>query len=53
LQEAGLRLRQDLLDAGIISELRPPVTDVERYKSRKAVPVKGEPMFETVINERR
>jgi len=52
-QRANLELQRQLLDAGIISELRPPITDWEPYRNRKAVPIQGEPISETIIRERR
>jgi hypothetical protein len=52
-QQASLALQRQLLEAGIISELRPPITDLEPYRNRKAVPIQGEPISETVIRERR
>ncbi len=52
-QQVGLQLQRELLDAGIISELRPPITDLTPYRNRQAVPIQGEPISETVIHERR
>ncbi len=52
-QQADLALQRQLLEAGIISELRPPITDMAPYRNRKAVPIQGEPISETVIRERR
>jgi hypothetical protein len=51
--QVSLQLQQELLDAGIISELRPPITDLTPYRNRQAVPIQGEPISETVIRERR
>ncbi len=37
-------LQQRLLKAGIISEIKPPITDLTPYQHRQAVPVQGEPL---------
>jgi putative addiction module CopG family antidote len=42
-----------LLEAGIISEVKPPITDLTPYQNREAVPVQGEPLSEAIIRERR
>ena len=42
-----------LLAAGIISEIKPPITDLTPYQNRRAVPIQGEPISETAIRERR
>lgn len=42
-----------LLEAGIISEIKPPITDLAPYQNRQAVTVQGEPLSEAVIRERR
>ena len=52
-QRADLAMQRQLLEAGIISELRPPITDLEPYRNRKAVPIQGEPISETIIRKRR
>jgi Arc/MetJ-type ribon-helix-helix transcriptional regulator len=46
-------LQQRLLEAGIISEIKPSITDLTPYQHRQAVPIQGEPLSETVIRERR
>lgn len=46
-------LQRRLLDAGLLSEIKPPITDHSAYRNRKAVPIQGEPLSETVIRERR
>ena len=50
---ADQELQRRLLEAGIISEIKPPITDLTPYRNRRAVPIQGEPMSETVIRERR
>jgi Arc/MetJ-type ribon-helix-helix transcriptional regulator len=46
-------LQQRLLKAGIISDIKPTITDLTPYRNRQAIPVEGEPLSETVIRERR
>ena len=50
---ADQELQRRLLEAGIISEIKPPITDLMPYRNRRAVPIQGEPFSETVIRERR
>lgn len=47
------RLDQLLLEAGVISEIPPPITDFTPYHNRKPIEVKGKPVSETIIEERR
>ena len=46
-------LQRRLLAAGLISEIKPPITDLTPYRNRRAVPIQGEPISETAIRERR
>ena len=50
---ADQELQRRLLAAGIISEIKPPITDLTPYRNRRAVPIQGEPISETVVRERR
>ncbi len=50
---ADQELQRRLLEAGIISEIKPPITDLTPYRNRRAVPIQGEPISETAIRERR
>jgi len=50
---ADQELQRRLLAAGIISEIKPPITDLAPYRNRRAVPIQGEPISETAIRERR
>jgi len=52
-ETADQELQRRLLEAGIISEIKPPITDMTPYRNRRAVPIQGEPISETVIRERR
>jgi transcriptional regulator of acetoin/glycerol metabolism len=42
-----------LLAKGVISEIPPPITDLTPFQNRKLMEVKGEPLSETVVEERR
>jgi len=46
-------LQRRLFEAGVLGEMRPPITDLAPYRNRQAVPIQGEPLSETVIRERR
>jgi hypothetical protein len=46
-------LEQRLLEAGVISRIPPSISDLTPYKNRKPVEVKGKPVSETIIEERR
>jgi putative addiction module CopG family antidote len=50
---ADQELQRRLLAAGIISEIKPPITDMAPYQNRRAIPIQGEPLSATVIRERR
>ncbi len=42
-----------LLAAGMMSEIKPPVKDLTPYRERQPVPIKGEPLSRTIIEDRR
>lgn len=46
---------QHLLDIGVISEVKPPLTEQElaRFRAYKPIEVKGKPVSETLIEDRR
>lgn len=44
---------QYLYEKGIIAEIKPPITDFSRYDNYKPITIKGEPISETIIKERR
>jgi hypothetical protein len=52
-ESTDMELQRRMLEAGLLSELKPPIRDLTPYLDRKAVPVAGEPLSETVIRERR
>jgi hypothetical protein len=51
ISEADFERR--LLERGVISSIPPPITDFEPYRNRKLIDVKGKPLSETIIEERR
>ena|SRR5581483_5139025 len=46
-------LQQRLLEAGVLSEIKPPITDLKPYQNRQTAPIQGEPLSTTVLRERR
>ncbi|MDQ3814745.1 MAG: hypothetical protein M3347_12440 [Armatimonadota bacterium] len=46
-------LDQRLLAAGLLTRIPPPITDFSPYQNRKLVEIKGKPLSETIIEERR
>ena len=44
---------QELLQEGVLDQVPPPITDYTPYQHRKPVEVKGKPVSETIIEERR
>ena len=47
------QLQQRLFDAGLITEIRKPITDFTPYQNRTLIKVKGKPLSEIIIEERR
>jgi len=52
-EQSSQELQRRLLEAGIISEIKPPISDLTPYRNRRAVPIQGESISETAIRERR
>ncbi|MEW6129489.1 MAG: hypothetical protein AB1757_20780 [Acidobacteriota bacterium] len=52
-EEKRKRFEQAMLQAGLFSEIRKPKRDIEAFKKYKPVRVKGKPVSETLIEERR
>jgi len=52
-ESADQEIQHRLFDAGLLSEIKSPIRDLTPYQNRKAVPIKGESLSETVIRERR
>jgi hypothetical protein len=46
------RVQQALFEAGLVTEIKPPITDPTPYR-REPIKIKGKPLSETVIEERR
>jgi putative addiction module CopG family antidote len=46
-------VQQRLFEAGLISEIKPPITDLTPYQNRRAVPIEGEPISVTALHDRR
>jgi Arc/MetJ-type ribon-helix-helix transcriptional regulator len=52
-EPSGQELQRRLLEAGIISEIKLAITELTPYRNRRAVPIQGEPLSETILRERR
>ncbi len=52
-QSDSEELQRRLIQAGVLSEVKPPLCDLATYRNRQAVPVQGEPVSETIVRERR
>jgi hypothetical protein len=52
-QETNQDVQRRLFDAGLLGEIKPPITDLTPYRDRKAIAIEGELLSETVIRERR
>jgi putative addiction module CopG family antidote len=50
---AHLELQRRLVAAGLLSEIKPPITDMSPWQGRQAVPIEGELLSEMIIRERR
>ena len=53
VEPSAQELQRRLFEAGVLSEVKPPIADLTPYRHRQAVPVQGEPLSETVLRERR
>lgn len=51
--ELERKLQQRLLEKGLLSEIKPPITDFSPYHNRQPIEVKGKPISEIIIEERR
>jgi hypothetical protein len=45
--------KRRLLRAGLLKQIKPPVTDVAPYRDRRPFEIQGKPLSETIIEERR
>jgi Arc/MetJ-type ribon-helix-helix transcriptional regulator len=52
-EPSSQELQRRLFDAGLVTEIKPPITDMTPYQDRQAISMRGEPISETVIRERR
>jgi hypothetical protein len=52
-EPSAQELQRRLFEAGVLSEIKPPITDLTPYRHRQAVPVQGEPLSESLLRERR
>lgn len=52
-QDLQDELDRRLLADGLLSSIPPPITDFTPYQNRKPVVIKGKPLSETIIEERR
>jgi hypothetical protein len=52
-QSYGDALEQKLLEVGLLSESKPPITDFTQFPNRKPIEVKGKPLSEIILEERR
>ena len=52
-QRRALELERRLFEAGLLSEIKPPITDFTPYENRKPIENKGKPLSEIIIEERR
>jgi hypothetical protein len=46
-------LQRRLVEAGLLSEIKPPITDTTPWQGRQAVPIEGEPLSAMILRERR
>jgi hypothetical protein len=46
-------VEQKMLEDGFLTHLPAPISDLAPYKNRKLIEVKGKPLSETIIEERR
>jgi hypothetical protein len=50
---ADQQIQRRLSDAGLLSEIKPPIRDLATFRDREAVPIQGGSLSETVVRERR
>ena len=47
------QLRRQLVAEGLLSHIPPKGKDIERFRRWEPIPIKGKPLSETIIEERR
>jgi hypothetical protein len=45
--------KRRLVRAGLLKQIKPPITDLTPYRDRKPFVIEGEPLSQTIIEERR
>lgn len=45
--------QRELLSAGLLEDIKPPISDVRPYQGRRRVKIAGKPLSESVVEERR
>lgn len=51
--ERKRKMKERLVELGILSEIKPPITDFTPYQNRKPIEVTGKPTSELIIEDRR
>lgn len=46
-------LERRLYEAGLLSEVKPPITDLRPYEDRRPIEAKGKPLSQVIVDERR
>jgi hypothetical protein len=46
-------LERRLYEAGLLSEVKPPITDLRPYEDRRPIEAKGKPLSQVIVEERR
>ena len=52
-EPSNQELQRRLFEAGLVNEIKPPITDLTPYENRRVILIRGVPLSETVIRERR
>jgi len=51
--EKHQKVLHEMLADGVITRIPPPITDFTRHRNWKPIAIKGKPLSETIIEERR
>jgi hypothetical protein len=46
-------LERRLYESGLLSEVKPPITDLRPYEDRRPIEAKGKPLSQVIVDERR
>jgi hypothetical protein len=52
-QASEEEFKRRLVQAGLLKQIKPPLSDLQAYKDRTPVAIEGKPLSETLIEERR